>query len=132
MNRKLSAFLLSSLLLATAALIWAPAASASTTKCSNFAFSKDYQGTLCMVISGTGLHTNYIEGTYNGIPLENYMELYINGHQVEKWAFHASDTSHTFATGKNHTWPGTTSAKVCLSDVFGAGQFCTDTASIHA
>lgn len=106
-------------------------ASASATRCYPWALTKDVQGSICLEISGTKLHTSSIVGTYDGIPTSNTMQLYINGRIVEQWHFQHSDIQHRFKTGLNRNWPaGTTTVKYCLPFVYGVGHPCAQ-ATIH-
>jgi hypothetical protein len=118
-------------LMVTGGVAAAPSASASATRCYTYSPTKDSGGSICIAVSGSGLHTNSIEGTYDGLPEETTMWLEVNNKVVQSWPFQASDTHHYFSYGSNRNWASGTVVRTCLSFVYGAGSPCSPTVTIH-
>jgi PKD repeat protein len=116
----------------SALVVVAPAATASDTQCDQWAVTKDYQGSICLQVLGSGLYTSSITGTYDGNPLEDTMELYVDSTKVESWTFHYSDIAHRFSTGYHYHWPHAVHVHMCLPYVYAVGRPCTPPIWIHA
>jgi hypothetical protein len=108
-------------------------ASASTAKCTVFAASTDYAGSVCISVTGTKLNVSAISGSYGGNPQEVALSLKINGSVVYTTATKdVSSWGPAFPKKYDHSYKNGTTMQVCDANYIEfEGKVCSPTITIH-